>query len=153
MRHGVGGKKLSRTKNQRTGLFRNLMRSLVLEDRIVTSHAKAKAIQGTMEKLITRSKKGGDANNRLVLSVLDQKRSVQMLQSYAKSRFSVRQSGFTRIIRMGHRRGDGAEEVMLTFVDPKPQPVVKEAVESTKTKSPAKLKRVAKEKTTVKPKK
>lgn len=117
MNHNVFGKKLSRTKNQRQQLFSNLVRSLILHGSVVTSKAKAKAVQPLMEKLVTRAKKGTDADRRLVLKVVPHNDVVNQLMDDAKDRFSQRTSGFTRMIKIGNIRSDGSEEVMLSFVD------------------------------------
>jgi large subunit ribosomal protein L17 len=117
MHHGVFGKKLSRTKNERRRLFANLTRDLILHGRIVTSRAKAKAIQPLVEKLVTKAKKGSDANRRKILEVIPHGDIVNLLMKDAKDRFSNRSSGFTRIVKIGNIRSDGSEEVMLSFVD------------------------------------
>jgi len=117
MNHSVYGKKLSRTKNERKRLFSNLVRSLVLHGRIVTSCAKAKAVQPLMEQLVTKAKKGRDVDRRLILKTITDGSVVNMLLADAKDRFSQRTSGFTRMIKIGNMRSDGSEEVMLSFVD------------------------------------
>lgn len=120
MRHGYFGKQLSRTKNERRILFRNLARELILHGKIITTKAKAKAVQPIVEKLITKAKSGTDEKKREIYSVLTDSSIVQMLASDAKHRFVNRSSGFTRIIKLGPRRGDGAEEVILSFIDERP---------------------------------
>lgn len=125
MRHSVFGKKLSRTKNERRRLFSSLLRDLVLHGRIVTSRAKAKAVQPLVEKMVTKAKKGTDANRRRILRLVPHRNVVDRLMMDAKDRFSQRSSGFTRIIRMGVRRSDNAEEVILSFVD---EPIAREPV-------------------------
>lgn len=117
MNHSVFGRKLSRTKNQRKRLFASLVRDLILHGKIVTSKAKAKAVQPLMEKLVTRAKKGSDADRRLVLQTITDSAVVDMLFLDAKDRFQKRSSGFTRMIKIGNIRSDGSEEVMLSFVD------------------------------------
>lgn len=135
MNHSVFGKKLSRTKNERKRLFSNLVRDLILHGKIVTSKAKAKAVQPLMEKLITKAKKGSDANRRLILQTLANGAVVDMLLLDAKDRFQKRSSGFTRIVKIGNIRSDGSEEVMLSFVDAsiKREPVVYENKETKKS--------------------
>lgn len=117
MNHGVYGRKLSRSKNERKRLFASLVREVVLHDRIVTSLAKAKAVQPLVEKLVTRAKKGTDADRRLILKVVPYKDIADRLMADAKDRFSTRTSGFTRIVRLGIVRSDGSREAMLSFVD------------------------------------
>jgi large subunit ribosomal protein L17 len=125
MHHNVFGKKLSRTKNERKRLFSNLTRDLILHGKIVTSRAKAKAVQPLIEKLISKAKKESDANRRLILTIIPHGDIVDMLMRDAKDRFSQRTSGFTRMIKIGNIRSDGSEEVMLSFVD---EAIVREPV-------------------------
>lgn len=117
MRHATFGRGLSRTVNERRRLFMNLARELIVHGQITTTLAKAKAVQPLVEKLITRAKKGKEANRRLVLAVLADKTITAMLMDFAKTRFVSRTSGFTRIIKLGPRLGDATESAMLSFVD------------------------------------
>lgn len=117
MHHNIFGRKLSRSKNERKRLFSNLARSLILHGKIVTSRAKAKAVQPLVEKLVTKAKKGNDADRRRILKIIPHKDIVDMLMADAKDRFSQRSSGFTRMVKMGTVRSDNADEVMLSFVD------------------------------------
>lgn len=117
MHHNVFGRKLSRSKNERRRLFANLIRSLVLHGKIVTTQAKAKAIKPMVDKCITMAKKGTSASYRNVLAtVIDAKIAKQLVKD-AKDRFHTRTSGYTRIIKLGKRSGDATEEVMMSFVD------------------------------------
>ncbi|MFC1626627.1 50S ribosomal protein L17 [Patescibacteria group bacterium] len=124
MRHGYFGKKLSRTKNERRQLFRNQIRDLIIHDSIKTTVTKAKAVQPLVEKLITKAKVGSDQKKREVFSVLTERTTTKKLFLMAQDRFKERNSGFTRIVRIGVRRGDNTEEAVLTFVDP---PIVRES--------------------------
>ena len=117
MRHSNFGYKLSRTKNERQQLFRNLLRALIIHGKITTTRAKAKAIVPTIEKLITKAKEGSEEKRRAALSVLVDKKVTAQLWEMGKTQFANRQSGFTQIIRLGLRRGDATEEVQLRFVD------------------------------------
>lgn len=108
---------MSRTKNQRRRLFAGLTRDLLIHDRITTSLAKAKAVQPMIEKFITKAKDGSDANFRRVMSALTDRKIVKQLFDDAKTRFSGRKSGFTRIIKVGSRMGDAGDRAMLSFVD------------------------------------
>lgn len=120
MRHSVFGRKLSRTKNERRRLFSGLVRDLLLRDRIITSLAKAKAVQPMIEKLISKAKNGSEANRRRVLAVLSDRKLTQKLFEDAKTRFSSRTSGFTRIVKAGLRLGDATQTVVFSFVDEQP---------------------------------
>lgn len=117
MRHGIFGKQLSRSSNERKALIRNIMRSLVLHGSIKTSKAKAQASRSAMEKLITKAKKGTDAAKRDVLAHLPDKEVAKKLIAMSETRFASRNSGYTRIIKMGARFGDSSEQVILSFVD------------------------------------
>ncbi len=117
MNHSVFGRKLSRTKNERKRLFSNLIRDLIFHGKIITSRAKAKAVQPLVEKLVTKAKRGSDADRRNILAILPYGEVVDTLLADAKDRFSQRNSGFTRVVRMGVARSDNSEEAMLSFVD------------------------------------
>lgn len=117
MRHRYFGKKLSRTKNERQQLFRSLVRSLMIAGSIRTSLAKAKAIQGLVDTLITKAKDGTQQRRREVMAILPDSAVVDGLFLAAKDQFGKRTSGFTRIIKLGPRRGDGSQEAIIQFVD------------------------------------
>jgi len=155
MNKSVFGRKLSRSKNERKRLFSSLVRELILHGTITTSKAKAKAIQPLVDKLITRAKKGSDADRRLLLKTIAHGSVVDMLFADAKDRFSQRVSGYTRMINIGNVRSDGSEEVVLSFVDEaiKREPVTyteketktekttKEKIKSTKVAKGARIKK------------
>lgn len=137
MRHGVYGRKLHRTVDERRQLFMILLRSLFGEGKIVTTVAKAKSIQPTAEKLITKAKSASNADMRQIRKVLADRVTVGILMDWAKTRFSNRTSGFTRMIRVGRRLGDASETVELSFVDAapvKPEVVKTEVVKSVAAK-------------------
>lgn len=144
MRHSVFGRKLSRTKNERRRLFAGLLRDLILHNSISTSVAKAKAVQPIVDKLITKAKTGTDANRRNVTAVLMDRRLTDILFDDAKTRFAVRASGYTRIIKLGKRKSDATQMGMLSFVDEK---VVVEQIAPKTTKKVIPVKVVAKKET------
>lgn len=150
MRHSYFGKKLSRTKNDRKNLLRNLSRSMFLHGSIKTSKAKAQAVRGMVEKLITKAKKGTDQKRRELFADLADKEVVSKLADMAATRFASRSSGYTRMIHLGSRRGDATEEVLLSFVD---EAVVTEVVKSKTEKSAKQEKEEVKEKVQEKNKK
>jgi large subunit ribosomal protein L17 len=123
MRHRVAGHHLSRTSSQRRALFRNLIRELYLHERIVTTDAKARAVRADAEKLITKAKAGvGTDGNRVhaqrqVVAYLNDMTVAKMVFDVFAPRYAVRPGGYTRIIKLGQRWGDGAEMVMLELVD------------------------------------
>jgi large subunit ribosomal protein L17 len=129
MRHSYFGKQLSRNTNERKSLIRNLLRSLILHGAIKTSKAKAKATQIQIEKLITKAKKGTQADIRHVVSELGDRKIASLLVEMTQTRFSARTSGYTRIIKLGKQQGDATEIVLFSFVD---ELVVQEVVKPEK---------------------
>jgi large subunit ribosomal protein L17 len=117
MRHSVYGRKLSRTKDARKRLFTGLVRDLFAHDRIVTSVAKAKAVQPIVEKLITKAKAGGEVNHRRIEALLLDRALTNTLFDEVKTRFAKRNSGYTRIIKLGKRMGDATNTALFSFVD------------------------------------
>ena len=122
MRHRVAGRKLSRNTKQRKALFKNLINALVTHGAIRTTEAKAKAIKGLVDKLITKGKGGTVHARRLIAAFLQNKEAVNKIVDELGPVFKDRSSGFTRIIRLGKRRGDDAMMVRLELVE---QPEVK----------------------------
>jgi large subunit ribosomal protein L17 len=126
MRHRVAGKHLGRTTAHRMALFRNLMTELFRHERIRTTHAKAQAIRSEAEHLVTiakhgRAKANGDGHDvherRQVAAVLRDPMVVRKLFDEIAPRFQERPGGYTRMIKVGRRQGDGAEMVVLELVD------------------------------------
>jgi len=124
MRHGVAGYHLGRTKDQRIGLRRSLINQLFIHERIQTTHAKAMAIRGDAEKLITlarNSSKGDDVAKvnarRRAAAELDNPEVVKRLFDEIAPRYATRPGGYTRMFKMGPRLGDAAEMVMLELVE------------------------------------
>lgn len=116
MRHRVGGFKLKRDKDQRKMLLRNLVTAVVERDRIVTTITKAKAIQPLVENMVTLAKKDTLASRRQAAAYLMTPDSVKRLFDEVGSKFGQRAGGYTRIVRVGPRKGDGAEMAILEFV-------------------------------------
>lgn len=116
MRKKVFGRKFSRTSNQRKGLFRSLMHAMILHGRIKTTEAKAKAIKGQLEKMVTKAKKGLTAENDLMRDLV-QHDMVEKLISNIAPRFMTRPGGYTRILRLGSRKKDNTAMVMLEWVE------------------------------------
>ena len=115
MLRGKGARKLSRKSDQRKALLKALSTALILRERIKTTRAKAKETSPLVEKLITRAKKGDLAARRLLLSFLSPKIVKKLIDELAP-RYKDRQGGYTRIIRLGARRSDGAEMVFLELI-------------------------------------
>ena len=115
MRHLKAGKKLGRNTSHRRALLRNLVTSLILEERIETTEPKAKAMRPHVEKMITLGKRGTLAARRQAAAYLTTRAAVDKLFDIAP-RFGDRDGGYTRIIRKGWRRGDGAESVWVELL-------------------------------------
>ncbi|OGM58450.1 50S ribosomal protein L17 [Candidatus Woesebacteria bacterium RIFCSPLOWO2_01_FULL_38_20] len=129
----VFGRKFSRDRDSRAALFRSLIRGLVINGKIVTTKAKAKAVQGEIDKILTTVRKNSVNSRRQVLAKLANDREVtQKLFTEYHLASQKRSSGFTRIVNLPVRRGDSAPMVRLEFVDP---PEIKK---STKSARPAK---------------
>ncbi len=117
MRHAIRGRKLGRTSAHRRAMFRNQLASLVLSERIITTLPKAKELRPIAEKMITQGKRGTLHARRQVRRVLSNRQHVKKLFDELAPRFSDRQGGYTRILKLGPRKGDGAEMAVLEFVD------------------------------------
>ena len=114
MKKHVFGRQLKRDANERKALFKNLLTSLVIEERIVTTEAKAKAIKAAADKLVTKAKKGESAFVSLAPDVRYD--AVVKLVKTIAPRFKDRQGGYTRIIKVGHRVADNAPQVVMEWV-------------------------------------
>jgi large subunit ribosomal protein L17 len=116
MRHRKAGKKLGRNSSHRRALLRNLATSLFQHEEISTTHAKAKALRPIAEKMITLAKKGDLHARRQVLSYIMDKSVTHKLFDQTKDRFLDRQGGYTRILKTGHRTGDGAPLAIIQLL-------------------------------------
>jgi large subunit ribosomal protein L17 len=118
MRHQVSGKRLGRGTNQRKALMKNLAVSLLREERIQTTEVKAKELRKFVEPFITLSKTDSIANRRLAMARLGNKEIVQKIfGADFRKRFESRPGGYTRILKMAPRLGDGAEMALIELVD------------------------------------
>ncbi len=118
MRHGKKNNHLGRTASHRSALLSNMASSLILNKRITTTLAKAKALRKYVEPLLTKSKDDTTHSRRTVFSYLQNKESVQMLFGEVASRIADRPGGYTRIIKLGEvRLGDNADMCMMELVD------------------------------------
>ncbi len=114
MRHNVYGKRLSRDKNERTALFKGLVASLILSETIQTTQAKASAIKGLVDKLITQAK--APASKRFVTQFLTDEKISNRLINDLVPRMSERNSGYTSVVKVGRRLGDGAMLVRMSLM-------------------------------------
>jgi large subunit ribosomal protein L17 len=117
MRHRVAHRKLSRTSEHRLSLLRNLASSLIKHERVRTTEAKAKELRPFVEKLVTLGKRDSLHARRRALSILPHKDVVRRLFGEISPRFSERPGGYTRILKLGPRSGDGAPMAFIEFVD------------------------------------
>ena len=116
MRHNVGGRKLGRTSAHRKALYRNLVTDLLKHEKITTTEAKAKEIRSLAERMITLGKEGRLPSRRQALSfILDEKVTAKVFTELAP-RYAERHGGYTRIIKLGPRLGDGAPMVKIELV-------------------------------------
>lgn len=117
MRHGKANYKLGRLTQHRWALFRNLLVALFRHERITTTEAKAKAVRGAAEHMITLAKRENLHARRQVLTMVPDAAVVGTLFDTIAARFSDRNGGYTRIIKTGRRPGDNAPMVILELVD------------------------------------
>ena len=114
--HRVAGRKLSRYKDQRKALLRGLTVDLIRHERITTTLAKAKETRIMAEKLITHGKKGSLHHRRIALRQVPNKSAVAKVFDELGPRYAARPGGYTRIIKLGPRQGDGASMAVIELV-------------------------------------
>jgi large subunit ribosomal protein L17 len=129
MRHRKAGFKLGRDTAARKALFRGLVTSVIEHERVITTVPKAKAIKPLVDKMITLAKRDTLHARRQAAAFLETPGSVQKLFEKLGTRFGQRPGGYTRIVRLGWRKGDGAEQAMLELVGSE---LVKRAAERAK---------------------
>jgi len=117
MRHGKKFNHLGRTKPHRKAMLSNMASSLILHKRIVTTVAKAKALRGFVEPLITKAKEDTTHSRRVVFSYLQNKESVNALFDDVSDKVAQRPGGYTRILKTGNRLGDNADMCVMELVD------------------------------------
>lgn len=117
MRHGDKVNNLGRKKAHRDALLMNLTLALVEHKRIFTTLAKAKALRGYVEPLITKAKTDSTHNRRTAFSYLQQKEAIKELFGVIAAKVGDRKGGYTRIIKTGFRPGDAAEMALIELVD------------------------------------
>ena len=131
MRHKVAGYRLKRDGGSRKALLRNLATSVIDAERVVTTVPKAKAVKPLVEHLITLAKRDTLHSRRQAAAVLNTPKSVQKLFDTLGTRFGQRSGGYTRIVRLGPRKGDGTEQAMIELVGSE---LVKRAADRAKRK-------------------
>ena len=144
MKHRVAGRKLGRTSMHRLALLRNLSTELFRHERIRTTLMKAKELRPFAEKLITLSKRETLHARRLVLRDIHDKEVVSKMFDTISSRFAQRPGGYTRIVKLGPRRGDNAEMALIELIGAEPAKKAKAPAEGEGTESQAPDKKGAK---------
>lgn len=117
MRHRKRGRALSRSRSHRAALVRNQVTELLRHEAIVTTEAKAKEIRPVAERMITLGRKGTLHARRLAAATLTDKKVLKLLFDDVGPRFADRPGGYTRIIKLGPRRGDGARMAHIELVE------------------------------------
>jgi len=117
MRHNKAINHLGRKSGHRKALLSNMASSLILEKRIVTTVAKAKALKSYVEPLITKSKDDSTHSRRVVFSYLKDKNAVSELFRTVAPKIAERPGGYTRVLHVGFRQGDAAEMALIELVD------------------------------------
>ncbi len=130
MRHAKAGRRLGRKSSHRIAMFRNMVTSFFIHEKITTTDSKAKEIRPIAEKLITLGKRGDLHSRRLAAAYIRDAKTVAKLFTQIAPRYQERDGGYTRIIKLGVRPGDNAEISILELVEetlvkkaPKAQPV------------------------------
>lgn len=145
MKKKVFGRKLSRSRPAREALFASLARSIILNGKIETTRAKAKAVIGSLEKMVTDAKKGGLSGQRRILADLDNKReALTALYERVVPAFPQRTSGYIRLISLPPRKGDNAQMVRMEWTD-KPVEIKKEEPKAKKVTKKVEKKETKKE--------
>ncbi|HEX7123256.1 MAG TPA: 50S ribosomal protein L17 [Gemmatimonadaceae bacterium] len=117
MRHRKAGRQLRRTSEQKLALMRGLATALIEHGAIVTTEAKAKELRPFVEKLITKARSGTLHDRRLAARHVQQRDAADKLFQEIGPRFAKRPGGYTRILKLGHRKGDGAEMARIELVE------------------------------------
>ena len=116
MRHRKVGRKLGRSTKHRQALFSNMVQALIREERIVTTLAKAKEMRSVADRMVTLAKRGDLNARRLAAKRVKTPELLQKLFDVFPQRFANREGGYTRVVRLGRRRGDGAEMAILEYL-------------------------------------
>jgi large subunit ribosomal protein L17 len=129
MRHRVAGRKLNKSGSHRRAMMRNMVTSLIDEERIETTLPKAKELRRVAERMVTLGKKGTLHARRQALSYVRREESVKKLFGELTERFAERAGGYTRIMKIGPRFGDNAPIVLIEYLGAKPKPSAAERKE------------------------
>ena len=116
MRHKHGYRKLGRTSSHRGALLKNMAIAIIKYEKIETTVPKAKELRGFVEKLITKAGVGGDHAHKTIFAALQDKECTEKLFNEIAPKYVDRKGGYTRIVKIGLRKGDAAMEVLLELV-------------------------------------
>ncbi len=116
MRHQVSGRKLSRLSSHRWALYKNLVTDLLSKGKITTTEAKAKEIRGLVERMITLGKDGTLASRRRALAFSNDKKVIAKLFDEIGPGYNERAGGYTRLVKLGPRKGDNAAMAQIELV-------------------------------------
>jgi large subunit ribosomal protein L17 len=116
MKHNVSGYKLKRNIASRKALFKGLVTSIIEHERVVTTITKAKAVRPLVDKMITLAKRDTLHTRRQAAAFLETPDALKKLFDKLGTRFGQRNGGYTRVVRLGWRKGDGAEQAMVELV-------------------------------------
>ena len=114
--HRIAGKKLGRPQGQRIALLRSLASEVIRHERVVTTQAKATETRRVVERLITHGKKGTIHHRRLAMAKLPNRVVIQKVFDDLATRYASRSGGYTRIIKLGSRKGDAAQMALIELV-------------------------------------
>ena len=140
MKNKIGYNRLGRSSAHRKAMTRNMLTSLFRHERIRTTKAKALAVRRTAEKMITRSKVDSVHNRRMIGRDIKDKAILAKMFTEIGPRYQQRPGGYTRVLKLGPRRGDAAEMVLLELVRDAPEATTKPAGATKRTKKDAKSK-------------
>jgi len=131
MKHNVSGYKLKRDVGARNSLLKGLVTSVIEHERVITTVPKAKAVKPLVDRMITLAKRDSLHTRRQAAAFLETPAAVKKLFDKLGTRFGQRQGGYTRVVKLGWRRGDGAEQAIIELVGSE---LVKRAAERAKRK-------------------
>ena len=117
MRHAKKGRKLGTDASHTTAMLRSLARAILTNERIKTTEARAKEVRSLVEKIITWGKKGDVHSRRLAMAEIGDKELVHKIFAEIAPRYEDREGGYTRILKLGPRKGDAAPMVIMELVD------------------------------------
>ena len=117
MKHNIKHRKLNRTSSHRKALLMNMSNALIKHEQITTTLPKAKELRPFIEKVVTLGKKGDLSSRRKTISILQDEKMTKKIFDVLADRYSERNGGYTRIIKLGNRYGDNAPTAVIEFVD------------------------------------